>query len=267
MRRSLEYLIELGCLQMLEGEIKKWSEDSDREHNEVLFEFTPLAHSLIEALNEQSIITLHQSLRESPWPAPPQTLSRLAREIPPLVRAWRTLLLGPVLLRYDDAEAFLALAQQTGQVHEELGATFGWSLELNRDYACIVRGGGSSIGAGVAISFNGAVGQIVLLLCGKFREEVQESRWLPDSYGCVSVTQWQIFPLFNDLRQRFGTYWGATVQNTTAEKLLIEVYQRMHQTGLMRGPDAEGKMLILPTAARYGVSYMVPLEVVGNTKT
>ncbi|MBA2394861.1 MAG: DUF2398 family protein [Ktedonobacteraceae bacterium] len=255
-RRSLEYLMHLGCLQVLEGEIKKWAEDTEQEKNEVLYEFTPLAHSLIEALNERHVAVLRRSLQEHPWPAPPQSLPPPAREILPFVRAWRTLLLGPTLLRYDDAEAFAALSMQAEQVNEELGATFGWALDLKRDYACVVRGGGLSIGVGSAISFNGAFDQMLLLLCGRFREQVQQGMWIPDSYGCVQKTQWDILPLFNDLRQRYGAYWGTTVQNAKADTLLEEIYRRMRQVGLLRGPDLHGNILILPTAARYSVRYI-----------
>jgi uncharacterized protein (TIGR02678 family) len=266
MRRSLEYLSDLGCLQVLEGEIKKWSDRNDQEQQEVLYEFTPLAHSLVEALNEKRVAELYRTQQKDPWPGPPQNLSSQAHDIPPLVRVWRSLLLGPALLRYDDAEAFLALTKHSEQVNEELAAMFGWSLELNRDYACIVRGGGVSIGSGAAINFNGAIDHILLLLCGKFRAQVQEQQWIPDSYGCISVTQWQILPLFNDLRQSYGTYWGATVQNTNAEKLLEEVYLRMRQTGLLRGPNAQGNILILPTAARYNVSYMALSDTDANPR-
>ncbi|HET8913909.1 MAG TPA: DUF2398 family protein, partial [Ktedonobacteraceae bacterium] len=105
MRRSLEYLIDLGCLQMLEGEVKSWAESSDQEQHEILFEFTPLAHSLIVAINEKRVNALHSSLREQGLALSPP-LPQAAYEISPLVRAWRTLLLGPALLRYDDAEAF-----------------------------------------------------------------------------------------------------------------------------------------------------------------
>jgi hypothetical protein len=165
-------------------------------------------------------------------------------------------LLGPALLRYDDAAAFAALSAQAEQVSEELGTAFGWSLELNRDYACVVRGGGISIGAGPAISFQGAFDQMLLLLCGQFRAQVQQGTWEPDAYGCVQTTRWDILPLFNELRQRYGSYWGATVRDASAESLLEEIYRRMRQVGLLRGPDADGTILILPTAARYSVSYI-----------
>jgi hypothetical protein len=207
-------------------------------------------------MNEKRVNALHSSLREQGQALSPR-LPQAAYEISPLVRAWRTLLLGPALLRYDDAEAFRVLTEQAERFEEELGATFGWSLELNHDYACIVRGGGISIGSGATISFNGAFDQILLLLCGQFREQVHNKYWTPDSYGCIAVTQWQILPLLSDLRQRYGAHWGTTVQTISAEKLLEEVYQRMRQTGLLRGPDRDGNILILPTAARYSVSYKI----------
>jgi hypothetical protein len=36
---------------------------------------------------------------------------------------------------------------------------------------------------------------------------------------------------------------------------LNDVYKKMRQVGLLRGPDGAGNMLILPTAARYSASY------------
>jgi hypothetical protein len=261
MRRALEYLHTLGGLQVLEGEIKKWSEGGDVEKNEVLYEFTPLAHSLIEALNLRRVEALHLSVREQSGSFPVRPHTSLVNEIPPLVRAWRTLLLGPVLLRYDDAEAFAALSQQAERINDELGVSFGWFLELNRDYACIVRGGGVSMGAGSTIAFNGAFDQMLLLLCTKFREQVEQGGiWTPDTYGCVHVTAWDIASLFNDLRQRYGSYWGTTVQEAKAGTLLEEIYRRMRSTGLLRGPDGEGNIVLLPTVARYSVTYTVPQE-------
>ena len=137
----------------------------------------------------------------------------------------------------------------------ELAEEFGWFLEQNRDYACIVRGGGLSIGAGPTLALNGAYDQMMLLLCSAFRQRVEEGVWSPDGYGCIATTHWDMSPLFSDLRQRHGTCWGATVQQTRATDLLEEIYLRMRQFGLLRGPDQAGNILVLPTAARYSVSY------------
>lgn len=260
MSRALSYLIDLGCLRELEGDLRKWAEDADHTEYEILYEFTPIAHSLIEALNIGRVRALQASLEAYGWAAPPGNLPSKTNEIPPLVRAWRTLLLGPALLCYDDSEAFTALSAQAEKVSDELGETFGWSLELNADYACIVRGGGISIGAGPVITLNGAYDQMLLLLCSSFREQVEQSVWTPDAYGCIHVTHWDISPLFHALRQRYGSYWGNAVRDAKASSLLGAVYRRMRQAGLLRGPDAEGKLLILPTAARYSVRYRQPRE-------
>jgi hypothetical protein len=255
MWRALEHLVNLGGVRILEGEVKKWLEETEATENEALYEFTPVTHSLVEALNDRRVAAITDALTENSRLATPSTQPTLAREIPPLTRAWRILLLGPALFRYDDPEAFRALVVHAEQVSAELSETLSWLLELNNDYACIVRGGSLSMGAGPGLTLHGAYDQMVLLLCGVFRQQVEDHIWEPDSYGCLHVTAWDINPLFSDLRQRFGNYWGTTVQNLEARDMLTEIYQRMRQLGLLRGPDTEGTILIMPTAARYSVSY------------
>lgn len=254
MRRALEYLTVLGGLQALEGEVKKWEDAPD---NEVLYEFTPISHSLIEALNQQRITAM--STQIATWDHALQASEPEGAEpvqnVPPLVRAWRTLLLGPALFRRDDAAAFAALVASAEQVSEELAQSFGWLLELNRDYACIVRGGTLSTGAGPTLTLNAAHDQVILLLCTELRRQVEAGTCPPDACGCLHVTSFDLNALFSSLRQRYGSYWGASVKESKATDLLAEIYTRMRLLGLLRGPDAEGHVLILPTVARYSVSY------------
>jgi uncharacterized protein (TIGR02678 family) len=255
MRRALEYLTQLGGLQTLEGEVRKWAEDAPDQ--EVLYEFTPISHSLIEALSERRVAAMAKraAIQSQRLPTSDLGLPALAQDLPPLVRAWRTLLLGPALLRCDDAAAFAALVVHAEQVSEELAQSFGWLLELNSDYACIVRGGTLSAGAGPTLALNSALDQIILLLCTAFRQQVEQGLWSPDASGCLHVSSFDINTLFSDLRLRYGSYWGATVKESKATDLLNDIYARMRLLGLLSGPDMEGHMLILPTAARYSVSY------------
>ncbi|HLI05564.1 MAG TPA: TIGR02678 family protein [Ktedonobacteraceae bacterium] len=255
MRRALEYLTQLGGLQALEGEVRSWAEDAPDQ--EVLYEFTPISHSLIEALSEQRVSAMAKRIatQNNHLLTSDLGLPALAQDLPPLVRVWRTLLLGPALLRYDDAAAFAALVAHAEQVSEELAQNFGWLLELNSDYACIVRGGTLSAAAGPTLALNSALDQIILLLCTAFRESVEQGLWSPDAYGCLHISSFDINTLFSDLRLRYGSYWGATVKESKATDLLNDIYARMRLLGLLRGPDLEGHMLILPTAARYSVSY------------
>lgn len=254
MRRALEYLTQLGGLQALEGEVKQWEDAPD---NEVLYEFTLISHSLIEAFHEQSITAMSRQIpaQRHALQLPDEATTKSVQNMPPLVRSWRTLLLGPALFRYDDAAAFAALVAQAEQVSDELAENFGWLLELNSDYACIVRGGTLSTGAGPTLTLNGAHDHMILLLCTELRKQVEQSLWSPDAYGCLHITSFDMNAIFSNLRQRYGSYWGASVKETKATDLLNEVYARMRLLGLMRGPDTEGQILILPTAARYSVSY------------
>jgi uncharacterized protein (TIGR02678 family) len=254
MRRALEYLTQLGGLQTLEGEVKKWE---DTPESEVLYEFTLISHALIEALNEQRVTAMGQQI--AGWDQMLQESGSQAHttasDIPPLVRAWRTLLLGPALFRHDDATAFAALLASAERVSDELAQSSGWLLELNRDYACIVRGGTLSLGAGPTLTLNAAHDQMILLLCTELRQQVAEGICPPDACGCLHITSSDINALFNSLRQRYGSYWGASVKESKATDLLADIYARMRLLGLLRGPDAEGQVLILPTVARYSVAY------------
>lgn len=252
MRRALEYLTQLGGLQTLEGEVKKWE---DAPENEVLYEFTEISHALIEALNEQRVAAMSDQVARWNRVLQAPAANDPAPAIPPLVRAWRTLLLGPALFRRDDATAFATLVANAERVSDELAQSSGWLLELNRDYACIVRGGTLSMGAGPTLTLNAAHDQMVLLLCTELRRQVEQGVCLPDGYGCLHVTGSDINEIFSSLRQRYGSYWGASVKESKATDLLADIFARMRLLGLLRGPDAEGHVLILPTVARYSVSY------------
>ncbi len=260
MSRALDYLSRLGGITTLEGETKKWVDEGDAVENEVLYEFTPITHSLVEALNQGRVEAIVAHLAQGQQSFPPALVASVAGPIPPITRAWRALLLGPNLLRYDDPEAFRDLEKQAEQVNDELAETFGWLLELNDDYACIVRGGSLSVGSGPEIGLSSGYNQIILLLCTTFREQVEAGTWQPDSYGCLHVNHLDIAQLFNELRQRYGTHWGTTVQKQKAHELFAEIYQRMRQFGFLRGPDEQGELLILPTAARYRFSYDPVME-------
>jgi uncharacterized protein (TIGR02678 family) len=275
MWRALDYLTRLDGLKTFEGEVRRWAEDEQQADSEVLYEFTPIAHSLIEAFNEQHLLLIMANpptINDKPQVGlvmsnpsatnDQQDISNTnAQKIaqshypPALVRAWRTLLLGPAFFRIDDPEAFTALSAHVEQVSTELSRSFGWLLEFNRDYACIVRGDTLSAGSGPAFTLNSAFDQMALLLCSAFRTQVEQGQWEPDAYGCINVSSRDILPLFHEIRTRYGANWGVTVKKSDTLDLLNDVFERMRQYGILRGPDSDENVLILPTAARYNVGY------------
>jgi len=66
--------------------------------------------------------------------------------------------------------------------------------------------------------------------------------------------------LFDAVRDRYGENWGNEARNRNARSLLNDVYKKMRQIGLLRGPDAIGNILIMPSAARYKATYEKPGE-------
>jgi excisionase family DNA binding protein len=179
-----------------------------------------------------------------------------AEKVNPLQRAWRTLLLGPVLLKYDDPQAFAALKEHQETFNFELGQTYGWQLDLRYEYAMITRPSGTGLGPISLLNLNGAADQAALL-CGEvIRRKVGSGEWhYPLAEGCMVVPESEIAEIFRQVREEFGSRWGNTARKTSFQELLQNVYATLQQAGLLRGPDRQDNVLILPTIARFNTSY------------
>lgn len=252
-QRALQYLEDLGGLQLVDGQTREWVEQTPDA--DVLYEFTDVARSLVAALNPQIVAAVSERLAAGSTVLQPTRLVE-AGGTPHLVRAWRALLLGPALFRFDDPDAFGALLEHVDSVANELVETFGWLLDIHRDYACIVRASGMSTGPVNTLTPYGTNDQIAMLLCVAIREQVESGTWAsPDTYGCLHVVTEDMSDLFYKVRERYGERWGNEARNKGARALLNDVYRKMRQVGILRGPDEFGNILILPTAARYSATY------------
>ncbi|GHO65122.1 hypothetical protein KSC_040140 [Ktedonobacter sp. SOSP1-52] len=256
MQRALHYLEDLGGLQLVDGQTREWVEQAGNA--DVLYEFTPVARSLVAALNPQAVESAAAHLANPATALQPTLLADMARS-PSLVRAWRGLLLGPTLFRFDDPSAFAELLTHAESVANELLDTFGWLLDIQRDYACIVRASGMALGPIAPLTPYGTNDQIALLLCQAIRTQVETNAWPPpDAFGCLHVSVEDMSELFYSVREQYGEHWGNEARGKSSRTLLQDVYKKMRQVGLLRGPDEAGQLLILPTAARYAATYEKP---------
>ncbi|HLJ36038.1 MAG TPA: TIGR02678 family protein, partial [Ktedonobacteraceae bacterium] len=253
-QRALQTLENLGGLQLVDGQTREWVEQTPDA--DVLYEFTDVIHALVAALNPQLVAMVATRLHDTAITLQPTRLVGMAETPSDLMRAWRVLLLGPALFRFDDPPAFVALVAHADGVANELIETFGWLLDIHRDYACIVRASGMSTGPVTSLTPYGTNDQIAMLLCKAIRGQVEAGTWAaPDAYGCLHVTVEDMAELFYSVRERYGEQWGSEARGKSSRGLLNDVYRKMRQIGLLRGPDEAGNMLVLPTAARYTATY------------
>ncbi|GAC1399854.1 MAG: hypothetical protein NVS4B12_08620 [Ktedonobacteraceae bacterium] len=252
-QRALQTLEDLGGLQLVDGQTREWVEQA--QDADVLYEFTDVTRSLVAALDPQKVTLLTERLKESSTQLRP-TLLADASSTPRITRAWRALLLGPALFRFDDPDAFAEVIQHAEGIAHELLENFGWQLDIQRDYTCIVRASGMTTGPITSLTPFGTNDQIALLLCKAIREQVLAGTWAaPDRYGCLHVTTEDMTALLYVVRDRYSDNWGTEARNKSSRSLLNDVYRKMRQAGLLRGPDEYGNVLVLPTAARFNASY------------
>jgi hypothetical protein len=112
----------------------------ERDSSEALIEFTDVVEALIVELNLDAVRALREGRPDSRELDVP-VLD--AASSPPLRRAWRTLLLGPILLRRDDPAAFEVARRQRATIEAEAEDLFGFVLDLTPTYARFVRPSGT----------------------------------------------------------------------------------------------------------------------------
>ena len=115
-QRALQYLEDLGGIQLVDGQTREWVEQT--ADADVLYEFTDVIHSLVAALDPQVVEAVSARLQDTTAILQPTLLSSregmvgmapTSAATTSLVRAWRALLLGPALFRFDDPAAFAEL--------------------------------------------------------------------------------------------------------------------------------------------------------------
>ena len=276
-------------MQLVDGGSEDWVTQTGE--NDALWEFTEVTRSLLLALDIPKIMAVGLRLDGNPRTIEPALLLSVGvaleddqksdafgtkppnnnnttittttnnnNSIDPLQRAWRTLLLGPVLFHYDDSAAFIALLQNQEAVRRALAETFGWELDLRYEYAQVIRASGTTPGPLTLLNLQGAVDQAALLVCDVVRHRITSGEWRPQIVGsgrdgCFLVAEGEISEIFRQVRERYEIYWGNTARKEGFHKLLQEVYAKLRQVGLIRGSDRGGNILLLPTIARYAVSY------------
>src|SRR6266700_4081682 len=90
-QRALQYLEDMGGVQLVDGQTKEWVEQS--ADADVLYEFTDVIRSLVTALNPETLATVSARLNDTTASLEPILLPGAAHITPDLVRAWRAILI------------------------------------------------------------------------------------------------------------------------------------------------------------------------------
>ncbi|MGE5506891.1 MAG: TIGR02678 family protein [Chitinophagales bacterium] len=255
--QALQFLVDLGGLILRDGDTDRWvaGQETFGETAEVMYEFAESGPRLLANYSQEALETIGAGEPGSRT-APPS-----GEPVPPLNRAWRALLLGPVFWRGDDPEAFTVLAERQEEVHRDLETTLGWQLECGRDYARLWRTTTARHAGALLLDLYPEPGVAeeerhtrylyhpILLLLQRCRQGVEEGRWAVDSEGAVAIPAGELHDLLSGLRSEYRRFWGAELGSLSLGDLVRAVLAEMRRTGLLRGPDRFALCHLLPTAA------------------
>ncbi|KKM11097.1 hypothetical protein SY88_10205 [Clostridiales bacterium PH28_bin88] len=262
--QALQLLVDLGGLLLRDGDADRWvaGQGSIGEEPEVMYEFAENAPRLLANFTYESLAVLAAGDPGA------KTAMPTGETAPPLARAWRAVLLGPVFWRGDDPEAFALLEERQEQVQRDLEAALGWQLQLNPEYARIWRMTTARHAGSVLLNLYPDPGMPmedqhtrylyhpILLLLDRCRERVAAGRWRPDEAGAVPVPFGELHDLMADLRGEYRRYWGSELGAVSLTDLVRAVLTEMRRMALLRGPDQLQRCYLLPAGAgirgRYG---------------
>ncbi|MFO7274503.1 MAG: TIGR02678 family protein [Bacillota bacterium] len=255
--QALQLLIDLGGLILRDGDVDRWVDGQEYlgEPPEVMYEFTETTPRLLANFSYGSLTVAAAADHGQRTAAP------CGEESPPLARAWRALLLGPVFWKADDPEAFAVLEANEEAVCRDLEVALGWQLELTPTFARIWRTTTARGASGVLLDLYPEPGEEaeerntryifhpILLLLGRCQEGVTEGRWPVEADGAVVISAGELHDLLSELRSQHRPSWGAVLGALPLEELVQQVLKEMRRMGLLRGPDRFGRCWLLPVAA------------------
>ncbi len=259
--RALEYL---GAVKIGDEETAG-KPGNDEDVLDALITFTDVATSLTSRVDLGAASRV-QEMR----PDPRSLVAPLAEseEIDAAARLWRSLLVGPVLLRLDDPEAISLLDDEDfrDEVSREASSLFGLSLDHSHNYARLVRtaeGEDDERATPLLNPYTTTSGQAALLLCECIRTLVEEPAHgspSPDEDGCVVVSHEAVVRAFREVVDKCGGFWAegaeAAAQQGPSQYLIRTVYPELRRAGLLRGPDQARRVLFTPVAPIYSITYV-----------
>ncbi len=247
--RVVRHLQRLGALICLDGAAEDWAERQSGDVD-VLYAFTEAVHRLAPR------VALGANLETARMEEPTPTRYVPQPDIPAEARAWRGLLLGPVLLARDDPDAFAHVVERRLAIGRELHAVFGWHLDIYRGAARVLRDTHAQDAGGVLIHPRRAEFAPILVLCDDLQEGVRCGTHTPDADDGLALPASVVEGHLLRIRQAHLEELAAGLGACRPQEFLERILGVMRGTGLLRGPDRHGDVYLTPLCGLYRGTFL-----------
>lgn len=150
----------------------------------------------------------------------------------------------------EDADA-LYLKNQRQWVAKYLGENLGGSLEIHKNTAFLILDEDDCYGE--VHPREAMLPEVVLLICGRIRQELCAGRLTMQENGCMCMTGEQFAQLVLSCRVAWGSGWSKEYREMDKNKLIGNVVDYMKKWLMLR--EDSDQMIILPSAGRQAGIY------------
>lgn len=247
--RVVRLLQRLGALICLDGSAEDWAERNSQDVD-VLYAFTEVVHRLAPRIPSREELDGLAAVEPAPVRHAP------CSGVPAQARAWRALLLGPVLLAHDDPEAFAHVVDRRLPIGRELSEVFGWQLDLYHGAARILRDSHAQDAGAVLLQCRRAEFGAILVLCDRLQDMVRDGARTPDADDGLRMPASALTSHLLELRQQHLHDLAAGLGTCGPQEFLERVLGVMRGGGMLRGPDERGDVYLTPLCALYRGTFL-----------
>ena len=238
--RVLLYMEKLQMLRVYEGQSEAFSTEAGQE---VLYENT--GYSRYFASSFPVDISGYKSWRDfetADFDEVEQNRGAMR-----INRVYRQLAVCPVMYwdGNEDADAYY-LKNQRQWVAKYLGENLGGNLDIYKNMACLTLDEDDCYGA--VHPRDAMLPELVLLLCGRIREELEKGRLQKREDECIYLTDEEFADRLFSCRKQWKSGWSKEFREMEEEKLLQTVTEYMKNWMMLR--QVEHQVILPPAVGR-----------------
>jgi uncharacterized protein (TIGR02678 family) len=251
--RILDAISQMGVIRIRDGSLTEWQDEVGKQN--ALCEWGALAWQIHVGLSHDVLNRLAVGDEQE------RTL--VDRGPTARMRAYRQVLLGPALFRFEDPEAFAHITSAPEALRDfvlDVAKHTGWEVEHTPAYVRVLRPAGRSESMRPPVPTDGSLAHVMILLCGAIRRLRLRGDITSAGDDFFTVTTAQIELLLSEIHDEHAERWKKDFRTAPAGRLWGWVAPEMKRWGLLRGPNEGGNYLVTPLVGRLDGVYTTNLD-------
>lgn len=254
--KVLRFAVKEGIIRVTDGSDESFMDTST---GEVLYENTGASRYFMRNFSRDILdYSEPEDFEESDWFSMDEEKGIARRH-----RVYKGLIFSVGMYRDERSEGEFEYLKYYGRrLSEELEQLFDCQIHIYRGAAFMMLGEACDIGA--VLPDNNVLSDIMLLVCGKIRENVQSGCWQPQKNDCISISSAAFRQFLKEIKARFNCCFTKNYREMPEGEFVREITKVMETWMLIRENPQSHEIVIYPACAK--ISGVYPKEYMSHSE-